>query len=180
MGWVWDDDDKKDDPTKQLDPGLKEYLDKEAPAKYEPTKETTAPTPPLSYREQVKQAEIRAQEEADSDPNKPKVPSASLYPDGRYAHIWKDYKPLDQIEGPSTNPVERVVEHFDKRKGVMNKAALENCAEEHVALSTCFKTGDFANKVKARMTMCQFENTKFARCYTMQHVRAPLRPWAPI
>lgn len=59
-----------------------------------------------------------------------------------------------------------MIEQFKKRKDVLNKAALENCAEEQLDLSLCFKSGT----VKERATMCSTKNAKFSRCYTMQTV----------
>ncbi|KAI5298499.1 hypothetical protein KEM55_003319, partial [Ascosphaera atra] len=96
---------------------------------------------------------------------KPKVPSQSLYPDGRYAHLWKTYQPLDksEAEGGMSN-AERVIDQFKRRKETLNDAALENCAEEHEALTFCFKNGG----IGSRMTLCRAENQAFARCYTMQ------------
>ncbi|KAK2787303.1 hypothetical protein FQN53_005462 [Emmonsiellopsis sp. PD_33] len=157
MGWLWGNSDGSD-PTKNLDPTLKDFLKQETPAPYDPT-----PVKPPSPPEQQKQT---APEPAPSD--KPAVPSASLFPDGRYAHLWKDYKPLEEIEGPNVSPAERVIDQFKRRKEVLNKAALENCSEEHLDLSMCFKTGDLADKARARMTLCRDQNRKFSRCYTMQ------------
>lgn len=178
MGWFWGNSNNKGDPTKQLDPSLKDYLEKEAPAKYEPTTATAPPARAPSYREQLKQVSASQVQEA-PDEDKPQVPAASHFQDGRYAHLWKNYQPLEALEGPSETPAEKVLDHVKKRKNVLNEAALENCAEEHLALATCFKTGDFTDRIKAHMTLCQLENSRFARCYTMQHVCAPTF-WLPI
>lgn len=64
------------------------------------------------------------------------------------------------------SPAERVIDQFKKRKEVLNRVALENCAEEQLDLSMCFKSGT----VKERATMCGAKNSKFSRCYTMQIV----------
>jgi hypothetical protein len=174
MGWFWGDSNGSD-PTKKLEPDLQDYLEKETPAKYTPTTALSPPHHPPSYPEQREPSYPRPYvQEPDLNDSKPSVPSASLFPDGRYAHIWKDYKPLEEVEGPSISPVEKVVEQFKKRKDSLNRAALENCSEEHVALSLCFKTGDLQDKMRARMTMCRAENRKFSRCYTMQAVRGPV------
>lgn len=166
----------KNDPTQQLEPGLREYLDKEAPAKYKPTESTSPPAPRPSYRDQVKQpASAKPAQDDASQTDQPTVPSASLFPDGRYAHIWKNYKTPEEIEGPTQAPAERVLNQFKERKALMHDAALENCAEEHEVLTNCFNLGDLSNRVRARMTMCQRENSKFSRCYTMQGVCLPRR-----
>ncbi|KAL1957623.1 hypothetical protein VTO42DRAFT_5734 [Malbranchea cinnamomea] len=168
MGWFWGNN-NRDDPTKQLDPSLKEFLDKETPAKYEPTPVTKLPPKPQSYRDQVSSATAPSPaQKAATDSEKPVVPAASLFPDGRYAHIWKTYQPLEAVEGPSESPTEKVLAQFKRRKEALNKAALENCAEEHLTLANCFRNGDFSDRLRARMTMCRLQNSKFARCYTMQ------------
>lgn len=169
MGWFWGNSSSSEaDPTKKLDPSLREYLEQESPSKYTPTAAGIRP-----------QQQRQSQEKKPTETSGPQdrtaeavssVPSASLFPDGRYAHLWKDYKPLEEIEGPSVSPAERVVEQFKQRKEVLNKAALENCSEEHEDLSLCFKKGTFADKIKARLTMCGEQNARFSRCYTMQSV----------
>ena len=174
MGWFWGNS-KGSDPTRKLEPDLQEYLEKETPARYTPTTALAPPHHPPSNPEQSESSsgQSSAQGAVLQDP-KSTVPVASLFPDGRYAHLWKDYKPLEEIEGPSLSPAEKVVEQFKKRKDVLNRAALENCSEEHVALSVCFKTGDLQDRMRARMTMCRAENRKFSGCYTMQAVRSPI------
>ncbi|KAF3480628.1 uncharacterized protein GIQ15_05975 [Arthroderma uncinatum] len=165
MGWFWGNSSDDADPTKKLDPSLRGYLEQESPSKYTPTTagvQAQDRTPSHEKPAEESPSPDRAAESATS------VPSASLYPDGRYAHLWKDYKSLEQIEGPTTSPAEKVVEKFKQRKGVLNRAALENCAEEQEVLSMCYKSGDFTERIKARMTLCQKQNYQFSRCYTMQ------------
>ncbi|KLJ12922.1 hypothetical protein EMPG_12113 [Blastomyces silverae] len=156
MGWFWGNSDGSD-PTKQLDPSLKDFLQQETPARYDPVT-VQPPSSPQSAPSQDPQSS--------SQPisDKPPVPSASLFPDGRYAHLWKDYKPVAELESSSMSPAERVIDQFKKRKEVLNMAALENCAEEQMDLSLCFKSGT----VKERATMCGAKNSKFSRCYTIQ------------
>ncbi|KAI1930138.1 hypothetical protein LOZ65_001515 [Ophidiomyces ophidiicola] len=164
MGWFWGNASSNDDPTKKLDPELREYLERETPATYVPT---TLPSPPeaTSSDPQPSSPPSNAAASTESQPN---VPSASLFPDGRYAYLWKNYQPLEQLEGPEISPAEKVVDQFKKRKDVLNRAALENCAEEHIRLTNCFKDGDVQQRMWARMTMCSKQNREFSRCYTMQ------------
>ncbi|EGD98668.1 hypothetical protein TESG_06148 [Trichophyton tonsurans CBS 112818] len=167
MGWFWGNSSSSDaDPTKKLDPSLREYLEQESPAKYTPTAAGIKPQQQSRSQEKAPTESSSSQDRTAEAANP--VPSASLFPDGRYANIWKDYKTLEEIEGPSTSPAERVVEQFKQRKDVLNRAALENCSEEHEDLSLCFKRGTFADKIKARLTMCGEQNARFSRCYTMQ------------
>ncbi|PGH11850.1 hypothetical protein AJ79_04647 [Helicocarpus griseus UAMH5409] len=158
MGWFWGNSDGSD-PTKNLDPSLKDFLKQETPARYDPTniKPSLAP-------EQKQPAPPRPSSNDPAPSDKPSVPSASLFPDGRYAHLWKDYKPVAEIETSDMSPAEKVIDQFKKRKDVLNKAALENCAGEQLDLSMCFKNGG----LKERATMCSEKNSKFSRCYTMQ------------
>lgn len=163
MGWLWGDS-NKDDPVKKLSPELKEFLEKETPAKYVPT-EPAQPTQKPSEKtvDSYDQA-------APSDSSKPLVPSASLFPDGRYAHLWKTYKPLEEVEGNPITGAQRVVEKFKERKDAVHQAAMENCALEHEALTNCFQTGDLQQRVWSRITMCSEANSKFSRCFTTQAV----------
>ncbi|EEH18584.1 hypothetical protein PABG_07644 [Paracoccidioides brasiliensis Pb03] len=157
MGWFWGNP-VESDPTKNLDPSLKDFLKQETPSGYNPT--TVQP------QEEKKQSypQPAVANECTTPSDKPSVPSASLFPDGRYAHLWKDYKSVEILEGSSMSPAERVIDQSKKRKEALNVAALENCAEEQLDLSMCFKSGT----VKERATMCSEKNSKFSRCYIMQ------------
>ncbi|KAK2767660.1 hypothetical protein FQN54_003818 [Arachnomyces sp. PD_36] len=163
MGWFWSDS-NKNDPTKKLDPGLREYLQKETPEKYTPV----APPPPAPESPPPPPTSQPTSESTNPEDSKPTVPAASLFPDGRYAHLWKDYQTPVEAELSTKPPAERVVEQFNKRKDFLNRAAVENCAEEQEALTLCFKRGDFQERMWARMTLCSAENTQFGRCYEMQ------------
>lgn len=180
MGWFWTSSNNNagnDDPTKHLDSDLKDYLKKESPAVYQlpqvaepdyspradPSPSNTTPAPTSAAPEPP------TNEESTNQP-----PPESLFPDGRYAHLWKTYQPLETIEkqGATSSGAEKVIEQFKRRKAKLNDTALENCAEEHEALSLCFKRGGVGAKAWARFTLCRDENAKFARCYTMQAVCA--------
>ncbi len=167
MGWFWGDR-QGDDPTKHLDPKLKEFLRKEEPAEYVPA--TKPPEPPKSSLETVLPTP-HPQAEQPPDPDTPKVPPESLFQDGRYAHLWKTYVPVREQEAMSNmDKMGQVVEIHKARQTQLAKAALENCSEEPQIVSTCFSTGG----MRARMTMCKRENNQFGRCYDMQTVRRNL------
>lgn len=178
MGWIWGESSPKEtDPTKQLDSGLQNYLEQEAPAKYTPTTAIEPPPQPSSSRtssqglkEQSTPPQPSPEASADPTDDKTAVPSASLFPDGRYSHLWKGYQPLSEIEGITLAKAEQAVDQSKRQKDVLNRAALENCSVEHEGLSTCYQTGDFQQRMKARMTMCRAENREFSKCYTMQAV----------
>jgi hypothetical protein len=169
MGWFWGSS-SQDDPVKKLDPGLREYLENEAPAKYVPTTSipsTQEPSKTLDPRTQAPKASASAET---GEPSKPSVPSASLFPDGRYAHLWKTYKPPQEEDGSATKGAERVIEKYKKHNDTVHRAAMENCALEHEALTLCFQTGNWQKRLQARVTSCSEENATFSRCFTTQSV----------
>lgn len=153
MGWFWGNSGQKD-PTKQLDPELREYLEKESPARYTPTDAVGSSQPTTGAESQARKS----------------VPAESLFPDGRYAHLWKNYKPLAETEDLSQQQSEMVIQKVKQRKDAVHQAALENCALEHEALTKCFSKGDWWSVAKSRATICAEENRKFSRCYTTQAV----------
>ena len=156
MGWFWG---SKDDPVENLDLGLREYLEHEAP-KY-------APPPRVPSQDAPKtDSQGQSQSQTSSQP----VPNASLFPDGRYAHLWKTYTP-PQEENVETKGAERVIGKEKERKDTVQRAAMENCALEHEALTYCFQTGNWQKQLKARVTLCSEENSTFSRCFTTQAVR---------
>lgn len=163
MGWFWgssssENESKAQDPLRDLDPGLRAFLARESPVKYNSpspappvTTTTTSPPPP----------------QHDAGPSS--VPRESLFPDGRYAHLWKTYHAQNQIEAEGKSDQEKindVLEGYNQRKAEIGRAALENCALEQADVNECFRTGG----VKARLTMCREENRKLDRCYLMQAV----------
>ncbi|KAJ5137643.1 hypothetical protein N7526_003876 [Penicillium atrosanguineum] len=157
MGWFWSDN--KNDPVKNLEPGLREYLEQETPDKYVPANDAKKPSTPAQTPQPQEQA----------DPSKSTVPVASLYQDGRYADLWKTYKPPTNLDGRSdARGAERVIEHHKERGDTVQRAAMENCALEHEALTYCFKTGNWRKQLESRLTMCAAENGIFSRCFTTQ------------
>ena len=108
------------------------------------------------------------------------MPPESLYPDGRYAHVWRTYRPLSAIENESKSDQEKltdVLEGYKARKAQIGRAAVENCVFEQIKLDECYTNGGVA----ARMTMCRKEARGFERCYLMQSVRSrPVSSYNPI
>jgi len=177
MGWFWGTSSKgneeptTDDPLRKLDPSLREFLEKESPVKYKTNESTTSNLPlpaskkPQSYTDQI----LPPSEPTQTDTSTHKVPTESLFPDGRYAHLWKSYKPLYEVENANKTDQEKlldVLEGYKFRKGEIGRAALENCANEQWAVNDCFRNGGW----KSRMTMCRAENKGLERCYLMQAV----------
>lgn len=164
MGWFWGK--SQEDPVKKLDPGLREFLEQEKPDKYEPAPNLNQPTSPPT------QSQTQSQGPEQTEQTEQKLPAASLYQDGRYAHLWKTYKPLaaQEEEDAVTGGANRVIEKFKERGDTVQRAAMENCALEHEALTLCFQTGNWRKQIEARLTNCAAENGTFSRCFTTQSV----------
>ena len=99
-------------------------------------------------------------------PDQPVVPAETLFPDGRYAHLWKTYKPNMHLAYINTeqDQLRDLVDVQNDRKSDVKKAAKENCVMELLAMNECLTTGGF----KSTMTMCRAEEKQFYRCFTMQ------------
>lgn len=154
-------------PLDKLDPKLRDFLQKEAPIKYD---HAQSPHPPATHNAPAAATPAAQQAVGETDQLKPVVPPQSLYQDGRYADLWKNYKPQSQVDAETKSDHEKlmdVLEAYKERKAEIGKAALENCALEQVDWSECMKSGT----VTARMTMCRDAVRKFERCYTIQNVR---------
>lgn len=173
MGWLWGSNkdggsgSSTNDPLKDLDPSLREFLEKESPVKY---KTAQPPTPAAAAPPASTSTQTPATPTANAA-NGPAVPSQSLFPDGRYAHIWSTYKALSDVENSTKTDQEKlldVLEGFKERKAQIGRAAVENCVMEQWAINDCYNSGGW----KARMTMCRAENREFERCYNMQSVSA--------
>lgn len=160
MDWFWRSikKDESKDPLKDLNPGLREFLKKEAPQTYESS------NPPAAHPKEP----IKAPAPARNEPE-PLVPRQSQYQDGRYADLWEQYRPLKDIESEvkaDSEKVQDLIEGYNHRRAHIGLAALENCAMEQWDLDQCFANGG----VYSRMTLCRAENRKFDRCYMMQAV----------
>ncbi len=167
MSWLWG---KKDDPLKDLDPGLKEFLRKEAPKQYTPG--SSKADEAQSYRAQVGIADPsqdqrnRDAPEAVSPEDRP-LPKESLFQDGRYKHIWKNYRPQGEAEEAGKSDQEKlmdIVSGYKERQAQIGRTAMESCSNEQFAVHECFRSGSWS----ARMTMCRAENRQLERCIVMQ------------
>lgn len=164
MGWFWGKSDPPksttdNDPLRDLDPSLRDFLSKESPIKYTP-----APPPPTPPSETTTSPLPPTQKHG---PTTPAVPPESLYPDGRYAHLWANYKSLSAIEAESKSDQEKLLDILDgykERKAQIGRAAVENCVEEQMAVNECYTKGGWSD----RFTMCRGQNKAFSRCYIMQ------------
>lgn len=168
MGWFWDTKKPTEDPYSKLDPGLKEFLDQESPLKYE----DTAPVQQResdTYRKQLGWSSPSQQgtPQPASQEQHQSVPPESLFQDGRYAHLWKNYRPQGEVENAGKNDQDRlrdVIDAYNDRRAAIGRAAVENCVMEQMAERDCWENGSWAEK----MNMCRGSNRQFMRCYTMQ------------
>lgn len=160
MGWFWGNS-SKNDPVQKLDPGLRQYLEQESPDKYEP----------VGVKQSLQPSRDTTPASESADASNPPVPSASLFPDGRYADLWKTYKPPVVVdESTGVRGAEKVIEKYKEKGDTVQRAAMENCALEHEALTLCFQKGDWRKQIEARLTMCAAENGTFSRCFLTQSV----------
>lgn len=185
MGWLWGNDSGSDDPKSKLDPALREFLDNELPRKQEDKQKqknsnlSSDPSPrpvpsadgaPTTYRSQLglDVPGLDQQHQNSRMPtDRPAVPPESLFPDGRYAHLWQNYRPQTEVEAAGRSDQDRlteVIDAYNDRKAAIGRAAIENCVDYQIAEKECFSSGNFARL----MTMCKEENRAFNRCYTMQ------------
>ncbi|KAI0405916.1 hypothetical protein F4802DRAFT_596879 [Xylaria palmicola] len=173
MGWwdsLWASSASADDPLRKLDPKLREFLEKESPVKYTSSSAPQAPAPqtPAAAPSPIpKTGAESASQSSSSSGDGPAVPRESLYQDGRYAHLWKSYRPLAEIEAESKTDQEKlmdVLEGYKERKAQIGRAALENCALEQVDWRSCMTNPSFTE----RMTMCRDQVRKFEKCYMTQ------------
>ena len=165
MGWIdsiWGK--RSDDPLASLDPKVREFLKKESPLKYDSKAQSTSTSTPTSTQQQQQQQQQQdPAAAADDDKDKKSIPP-SLFPDGRYAHLWKTYTPLAQIEAATKSDSQKItdiVDAFKERKKEIARAALENCVEWQEAWRSCNETGSWTD----RATLCNGMLRKFERCY---------------
>lgn len=165
MGWLWGSGSNSNSSASNgLDPSLQDFLKNEAP---------TGPKPSLPSRpvEQPKTPTQPAQPTQQTQPaasEKPHVPPQSQFQDGRYAHLWKDYVPQNQLENSAKTEQDKlkdIVDSYNDRKAEIGRIALENCAIEYMEQFNCFLAPKTYWQVA---TLCNAESKKFNRCYDMQ------------
>lgn len=171
-GWFSSSGSNDDDPFRKLDPKLREFLAKESPIKIKvaPPKAPEA-KPPVQSAVTVRSqdAATTAESATTGGADDSAVPRESLFRDGRYAHLWKTYRPLSVVEAEVKSDHEKLMDVLDgykERRAQIGRAALENCAIEQGEWSACMRAGDWT----ARLTMCRDEVRRFERCYMVQSV----------
>lgn len=168
MGWWPFSGGNQADPVDKLDPKLRAFLEKESPVKYS-TAQQSQPAPTSKPTAAQGTATPEKDEKATGG-----LPAESLYQDGRYAHLWKNYKPQAQIEAETATDHDKlmnVLEGYQERKSAMARVAMENCSEWQELWINCMKHGEFKDQVQ----MCRHQVRRFEQCYTMQSVCALTR-----
>ncbi|KXT06396.1 hypothetical protein AC578_6007 [Pseudocercospora eumusae] len=182
MGWFgsWSGaGDSTNDLYNKLDPHLRDFLEKESPSNQAggpansgstsaPVSQT-ADAAPSTYRSQLglNSPGVGLKNQETIPEHRPSVPTESLFQDGRYAHLWKNYRPQTEVEGAGKTDQDRladVITEYKNRKADIGRAALENCVEYQLAERDCLTNGSLWKK----MSMCREESKEFNRCYTMQ------------
>ncbi|KAF2258083.1 hypothetical protein CC78DRAFT_538073 [Lojkania enalia] len=162
MGWLWGSGESSAKDT--LDPSLRDFLEKESPSDRSkgqkpslPSKLTSKPVKPPST------TPFTPEESSEN----PLVPKESLFQDGRYAYLWKNYEPQHIIEDRGKNDQDRlrdVVDAYNDRRGGVGRIALENCTFEYLEQWACFSKPNWYQTA----TMCRAESKRFNRCYEIQ------------
>ncbi|ETN38671.1 uncharacterized protein HMPREF1541_06708 [Cyphellophora europaea CBS 101466] len=164
MPWFWwAGQSNHEDPTKSLDPSLKEFLKEQQPRPYVPAE----PPQKIDEPQQDSQPEVALPDTNKTYEDRP-VPPESLYQDGRYAHIWKTYTPQTQIAATTSTAVDRINQAKKDRKREIHRASLENCAFEEEIRQECLNGQNVTSRFRATMTMCNEETKQYTRCYQLQ------------
>merc|ERR1712000_108619 len=154
------------DPVQNLDPKLREFLEKESPVRYQQTPAQAQPSSQPVQHPTVSKAVAESQQKGDADA-KSKVPAESLYQDGRYAHLWKGYRPQAEVEADAMTDHDRLISVLDgytQRKEQISKIAMENCAEAQEAWINCMKHGAWSDQAQ----LCRHQVRAFEKCYQTQ------------
>ncbi|KAF2201502.1 hypothetical protein GQ43DRAFT_415660 [Delitschia confertaspora ATCC 74209] len=153
MGWLWNSGGQSS-AKNNLDSGLQDFLENSAHAPPEPT---TTQSPTTSVQ-QTTSSEFTDESRA---------PPPTQFKDGRYAHLWKTYQPLEELENRGKTDQEKlqdVVDTYNARKARIGEIAQENCSLEYMEQYECFRHPSWTQMA----TVCRAEQKKFNRCYTMQ------------
>lgn len=158
MSWLWGGSNSSK-AKDALDPSLRDFLDKETRKGPKPSLPSVPPPPQADQAAPIAHPEGRAEA--------PKVPAESQFQDGRYAHLWKNYVPQNQLVDRSKSDQDKlrdIVDTYNDRKAEVGRAAMENCAFEYMEQWECYGNPNF----KQTMTLCADETRKFSRCVEIQ------------
>lgn len=166
MSWLWGGSkEAKNETTSKLDPSLKEFLEKSSPS--DTSAQQTRQVQP-TYREQLGfKTDLSEANKSQSPEEKQAVPAQSLYQDGRYAELWKNYRPQAELEEQMKTDQDRLKDLHDRledQKHELIRVAQENCALEELKWQKCLSDGSVAD----RMMLCRGDSRSYYRCFEMQ------------
>ena len=148
------------DPYGELDPTLREFLDKESPLKYH-----TA-NPPSKPPKVATSPEPKSPNPPSPAPTSGPSHNQSLYADGRYDHLWRTYRPKAVVDAEGRSDQEKlndVLAAYKQRRQSISGAAMENCADVRWKQQECIIGGTW----KQRVEMCRHETRALDRCFRM-------------
>ena len=133
------------------DKDLENYLSENQP-QYDPNK--TTPT--------IEEQQQTPSEKTTSDSK----PSTFNFHERSKNPFANEQQQTKQQEIPEKQNVMYVVRDFLDQKKEIHEIAVDNCADLHADLLTCFKDGSWWDKAK----MCEHQKQKFWNCYNKQKV----------
>ena len=165
------------DPLRDVEPDLRQFLEQQSPKDYKPAENISLPdetpyrtrlglTTGNTLQESLAKQEAAA-EQAPTEPEDQNLPKQSLFQDGRYKDVWKTFRSQQESEDAGKSDQEKlldIVHAYRDRQSELKQAATENCSDEQWDCHNCFNTGG----MRARMTMCRDETRELERCVTMQ------------
>lgn len=181
MSWFWGSKEESKDSTRDLDPSLKAFLDKETARQQAELQSTPKPQPSPEQRPttqasnayrtqfglQIPGVHHEDQNQPSVEVDRPLVPEKSQFQDGRYADLWKTYRSPEELAAVSQTDQDKltaITKNFKDRKAAIGRAAIENCVLEQLAQQECWTSGSLVQL----STMCRAESKAFNRCYNMQ------------
>lgn len=163
MGWFpWSSSGSKD---RKVNDDLDAFLSDELSSVKRQLKSSTPTSPPapLPASKPLPSSSTPSAQTTTSNPGS----SRSAFPDGRYADLWKTYRPVAETEAEAedhTSRLRNLSQAHKARERRVEEAATENCAFEAEALAKCL----FAGSATDRFTMCTAASRAKTGCIEMQ------------
>jgi hypothetical protein len=162
---MWPFGSSSSDAANKLDPDLRVFLDEDATSRSTPQSQHPSTTLAIYSQLPKPNGHKNSKEVESHDSSTAAVPPQSLYPDGRYAHLWKTYQtPNGQAAKSSNEKLRDLKEASQVRSASIEQTAKENCALEAQAEVDCFNKGGWRNK----LTLCRTETRALDRCTQLQ------------
>ncbi|CDH60403.1 predicted protein [Lichtheimia corymbifera JMRC:FSU:9682] len=131
----------------------------EAQPQYDPTKKAHANASPQQRSEESTESENKTSLPLGYNRHRP-----TMNPMATGEEQQENKKEKKEEEIPQRPKIMWVVRDFMDQKREIHEKAIDNCADLHVDLLTCFKDGSWWDKAK----MCEHQKQKFWKCYQSQ------------